>query len=272
MMSIARWTRPPERAALNESCRSFGCPPATGMIRLANLTPLVVGTEEDFDAGSEDGLGKDFGNDTEKGSEKDFDAGNGADFDAVAAEDAGRGFEADDGRGVDGIVGNRSFQAPNTDVEGASRSSLSSFPTRRGLAAPDIVWEGESGRSLSSSLIRRGRAGSDTGGAEVEVALDETEGLAFFADAGGDAGAASGGSCSATGMNRDITSQSCRETVILYTPMPLSMRESASIFGRPCRISLGGRSEHFSFQFFSNSGSISRQTFSVISFSPTLFG
>jgi hypothetical protein len=155
-------------------------------------------------------------------------------------------------------------------VEGASRSSLSSSPTRRGLATPDVGCEGESGRSLSLSLIRRGRAASDAGGAEVGP--DETVGLAFFADAGGDAGAASGGSCSATGMNRDITSQSCRETDILYTPMPLGMRVSAPIFGRPCRMSLGGRLEHFSFQFFSNSGSISRQTFSVISFSPALFG
>jgi hypothetical protein len=208
------------------------------MIRLANLTPLVVGAEEDFDAGSEDRAGKDFGNDMEKGSEKDFDAGVGADFDAAAAGDAGRGFGADDGRGVDGIVGNCSFQAPNTDVEVASRCSFSSSPTRRGLAAPDVGWEGESGRSLSSSLTRRGRATSDAGGAEVEVGPGETVGAAFFADAGGDAGAASGGSCNATGMNRDITSQSCRETVILYTPMPLGMRESAPTLGRPCRIYL----------------------------------
>jgi hypothetical protein len=114
------------------------------MIRLANLTPLVVGTEEDFDAGSEDGAGKDFGNDMEKGSEKDFDG----DFDAVAEGDAGKGLGADDGSGVDGIVGNRNFQAPNTCVEGASRSSLSSSPTRRGLAAPDVGCEGESSRSL----------------------------------------------------------------------------------------------------------------------------
>ncbi|HEY6400663.1 MAG TPA: hypothetical protein VI479_04600 [Blastocatellia bacterium] len=196
------------------------------MIRLTNLTPLVVGAEEDFDAGSEDGAGKDFGKDMEKGSEKDFDG----DFDAVAEGDAGKGLRADDGSGVDGIVGNRSFQTPNAGsnagpnavMDGASPSSLSSLPIRRGLAAPDGDWEGESSRPLSLSLTRRGRAAS--GGAEVEVGLDETEGLAFFADAGGDAGAASGGSCSATGMNRDITSQSCRETVILYTPMPLGMR------------------------------------------------
>jgi hypothetical protein len=164
------------------------------MIRLTNLTPLVVGAEEAFDAGREDGAGKDFGNGMEKGSDKDF---VGVDFVAVAEGDVSRGFGADDGRGVDEIVGSRSFHAPKVGVEGASRCSLSSSLTRRGLAAPDIGWECESGRSLSASLTRRGLAAPDAGGAAVE------------------AGATSGGSCSATGMNEDMTSQSCRKTIIL---------------------------------------------------------
>jgi hypothetical protein len=42
------------------------------MIRLANLTPLVVEAEEDFDAGMGEGGGKDFSVAAREGAGKDF--------------------------------------------------------------------------------------------------------------------------------------------------------------------------------------------------------
>src|SRR5688572_29496621 len=193
MMSIARWTRPPERAALKVSCRSAGRPPATGIIRLANLIPLVVGAAEVFDDNRGEGAGNDF---AAAAGER---AGN--DFIAHAAEFISAGERedfADGGRDVDGdICGSRIFQAPNDDCEGGSPGVLSSLLTRRGLTASDVAAEGESLRSLSMSLTRRGLAAPDAGGADAGADSDETE------DADEVTGGAFGGSCSAPGVNME---------------------------------------------------------------------
>jgi len=117
MMSIALWTRPPERAALNVSCRSLGRPPATGMIRLANLTPLDVGAEADFGAGLDDGAAKDFGSGMEKGAGKDFAPDAREDF----GPEFGPEFGEDGGRGIDGDIGGSfNFHTPNAGWDGKS--------------------------------------------------------------------------------------------------------------------------------------------------------
>jgi hypothetical protein len=83
------------------------------MIRLANLTPLDVGTEDDFGAGLDDGAAKDFGSGMENGA--------GKDFAPDAREDFGPDFVEDDGMGTDGdIGGSRNFHTPNADREGKS--------------------------------------------------------------------------------------------------------------------------------------------------------
>jgi hypothetical protein len=140
-----------------------------------------------------------------------------AEFDADMEEED---FGPDGGRADDAdIGGNRNFQAPNAWVEGDSRCSFSSLLTRRGLDAPDIDVEGESCDSLS--LTRRGLTAPDAGGADAGADPDETMVLGF----GAGACDAPGESCSGVVMSRDMTSQSCRETIIFYTPIPRHGRE-----------------------------------------------
>jgi hypothetical protein len=190
------------------------------MIRLANLTPLVAGVEEDFAADMGGGAGKDFGAVVLEGIGNDFSA-HAAEFDADMEED----FGANGGRGADlDIGGSRSLQAPRASVEGKSRCSLSSSLTRRGLMAPETGAAGESFDSLS--LTRRGLTAPDAG-----AAPDETTGADFGA------GATPGGSCGGAVMSRDMTSQSCREKIIFTLLIPRHGGERVNILTRPCLVS-----------------------------------
>jgi|SRR5262245_15239506 len=113
-MSIARWTRPPERAAKKVSCKSLGRPPSTGIIRPTDLTLLGAGAEVDFgvDAGED---GKDFGADVGEEASEDFDADVGGDVDADFGAGSGEDVSTGGGRGVNTDPrGNRTLHASGT--------------------------------------------------------------------------------------------------------------------------------------------------------------
>ena len=69
----------------------------------------------------------------------------------------------------------------------------------------------------------------------------------FVAGVGGDAGDTSEGFCGGAGASKNMASQNCGKAIIV------------KLLGKKL-------------QFFNNSGSSSRQTFSVITFSPAIFG
>ena len=83
------------------------------MIRLANLTPLDVGAEDDFGAGLEDGAAKDFGSGMENGAGKDFAPDAREAFGPEFGEDGGMGIDRD-------IGGSFNFHTPNAGWEGKS--------------------------------------------------------------------------------------------------------------------------------------------------------
>jgi hypothetical protein len=251
-MSIARWTRPPERAAKKVSCKSLGRPPSTGIIRPTDLTPLAAGAGEDFgvDAG---GDAKDFGLDTAEEASEDFgsDVGEdvGADFGSDMGDDVGADFVAgagDDviasgGRGVKSdTCGNGSLHLSGTDGEGKSRSSFSVSVTftRRGLDAPGAGAEDKSRSSLSLSLTRRGLDAPGARAEDGDADVDGTRRGNFGAGAGedvsgdfgagvwGNAGAASGGFCGGAGWNRNKASQSFGMAIIFCTPGEKSIESS----------------------------------------------
>jgi hypothetical protein len=88
-------------------------------------------------------------------------------------------------------------------------TSLTISLTLRGLVAPIR-------RGLTSPPVFPDAGGADVGAdADVAVVAD------FDAGFGGDAVADSGGSCKTTGLNSDMTNQSCRETIIFITPAGL---------------------------------------------------
>src|SRR5262245_28720294 len=131
-MSIARWTRPPERAAKKVSCKSLGRPPSTGIIRPTGLTLLGAGAEEDFVVSAEgdvgDGfvadmwgdVGDGFVADTEDEASEDFGVDSGEDVDS----DFGSGSGGDVGGGGRGVKidarGNRTLHAARTGGEDES--------------------------------------------------------------------------------------------------------------------------------------------------------
>jgi hypothetical protein len=237
-MSIARWTRPPERAAKKVSRRSLGRPPSTGIIRPTDLTPLAAGAGEDFgvDVGED---AKDFGPDAGGEAGADFGAGVGGDIGADFGAGSGEDVIAGGGRGVKSdTCGNGSLHLSGTGGEGKSRSSLSSFLTRRGLDAPGAGAEDKSRSSLSSSLTRRGLDAPGAGVGDGDADLDGIRRGNFGAGAGedvsvdfgagvcGDAGATSGGFCGVAGINRYMASQSVGMAIIFYTPGEKSMESS----------------------------------------------
>ena len=227
-MSIARWTRPPERAAKKVSRRSLGRPPSTGIIMPTDLTPLAAGAGEDFGAGEGEDA-KDFGPDAGGETGADFGAGVGEDVGADFGAGSGEDSIAGGGRGVKSdTCGNGSLHLSGTRWEGKSRGSFSvSLPfTRRGLDAPGAGAEDKSRSSLPSSLTRRGLDAPGAGVGDGDMDLDgirrgnfgagagEDVSVVFGAGVWVDAGATSGGFCGVAGINRNMASQSVGMAII----------------------------------------------------------
>jgi hypothetical protein len=227
-MSIARWTRPPERAAKKVSCKSLGRPPSTGIIRPTDLTPLAAGAGKALgvDAGED---AKDFGVDTGGEASEDFGAGVGEDFGADFGAGSGEDAIVGGGRGVKSdTCGNRSLHLSGKVGEGESRCSfsVSVTVTRRGLDAPGAGAEDKSRSSLSLPLTRRGLDAPGAAAEDGDTDLDGTRRGNFGAGAGedvsgdfgagvcGDGGSASGGFCGGAGMNRNMASQSFGMAII----------------------------------------------------------
>jgi len=202
------------------------------------LTPLTAGAGEDFgvDAGED---AKRFGSGAGGETGADFGAGVGGDVGDDFGAGSGEDVISGGGRGVKSVTcGNRSFHLSGTGGEGESRSSLSSFLTRRGLDALGAGAEDKSRGSLSSSLTRRGLDAPGAGVGDGDADLDGIRRGNFGAGAGedvsgdfgagvwGDAGAASGGFCGVAGINRTMASQSVGMAIIFFTPGEKSMESS----------------------------------------------
>src|SRR5262245_14234448 len=141
--------------------------------------------------------------------------------------------------------------------------------TRRGLEARGA---GAEGRDADVDGTIMGNFGAGAGG---DVCGD------FGAGVGADAGATSGGFCGGAGGSKNMASHSCAKAIIVRLLGKKRMESSICMesFARRSAFRLqefnslkAGRHALHALQFISNSGSSSRHTFSVITFSPAALG
>src|SRR5262245_39682891 len=165
--------------------------------------------------------------------------------------------------------------------------------TRRGLEAWGVGAEVKSRSSLLLSLARRGLeargAGAEGRDADVDGIIMGNFGAGvgedvcgdFGAGVGADAGPTSGGFCGGAGVSKNIASQSCGKAIIVRLLGKKRMESSLCMgsFAWPPAFRLqefnslkAGHYALHALQFISNSGSSSRHTFSVITFSPAALG
>src|SRR5262245_36254032 len=175
----------------------------------------------------------------------------------------------------------RGLEAWGVGAEVKSRSSLLLSLARRGLEARGA---GAEGRDADVDGIIMGNFGAGVG---EDVCGDFGAGVGedvcgdFGAGVGADAGPTSGGFCGGAGVSKNIASQSCGKAIIVRLLGKKRMESSLCMgsFAWPPAFRLqefnslkAGHSALHALQLISTSGSSSRHTFSVITFSPAALG